>query len=68
MGGKENLDLERKLTNQNNSFPLCPIRFYLSIEARNRFSFQKKGPQCKPGEIPDLDPGLTYFCIVLYQW
>ncbi len=32
-GCKKNSDLEQKLANQNNSFPLCPVRFYLSIEA-----------------------------------
>ncbi len=29
---KENSDLEQKLANQKNSFPLCPVHFYLSIE------------------------------------
>ncbi len=33
-GRKENSDSEQKLANQNNSFPLCPIHFYLSTEAQ----------------------------------
>ncbi len=31
--GSANSNWEHKLANQNNSFPLCPVRFYLSIEA-----------------------------------
>ncbi len=30
---KENWDSEQKFANKNNSFLLCPIRFYLSIES-----------------------------------
>ncbi len=46
-GHKENSDSEQKLANQNDSFPLCLVRFYLSIEAQflrfiNFFSFQEK--------------------------
>ncbi len=33
-GHKENSNLEQKLANRNNSFPLCPARFYLSIETQ----------------------------------
>ncbi len=33
-GCKESSDSEQKLANQNNSFPLCSVRFYLSIEVQ----------------------------------
>ncbi len=33
-GHKEDSDSKLKLVNQNNSFPLCPICFYLSMEAQ----------------------------------
>ncbi len=32
-GRKEASDSEQTLANQNSSFPLYPVRFYLSIEA-----------------------------------
>ncbi len=41
-GRKKNSDSEQKLANQNNSFLLCPLCFYMSIEVDKSIFCQEK--------------------------
>ncbi len=48
-GRKENSDLQQTLVNENNSFPLCPLCFYLFIEA---FFFNFLSVSSSNGNLP----------------